>query len=403
METADLVKTLLKADEECRILRDRVALLEKTHRLRERDARALTATPSGVAADSKKTRARTLTLPLEAVSMLSSKAGDINMMVKEQKKLLEELKQLQTILESSAADTVRANELNTQLKQRIGYTEGETIFHLQDAIKEVAQVNGLKNEILQLLSAREAVQATLKRQTEHMRAYLTELVASRSLDEQREEAEQQLKEKKAELEGIREEIQSMQRLLERKEKQLENEKPVDELQLAQRAENERRMMIHRLEKEEEGIRQNEISIRHRSMQITKLERRIEMIGDTLGCEGPNEERVDAEIVEQLRKEILVLGRRHQKREAQQEILDASIVDLDRRCTGLVRTTANVKKEMQRIQRNHRKYLNLQKKELELEQMTAEQEIGEIEREIEMLRHTTSRRGQKAQNSRIHQV
>ncbi|RNF02062.1 uncharacterized protein Tco025E_08451 [Trypanosoma conorhini] len=398
METADLVKTLLKADEECRVLREKVTLLEKTHRLRERDARALTAPPSEAAGGTKKVQARTLALPIEAVGELNSRAGDVTLLLREEKRLLKELKQLQTILEGSAADTVEANTLNTHLKQRIGYTEGETLFHLRDTIEEAAHMNGLKYEILQELRAREAVQATLKRQTEHMREYVTKLVASKELDEQRERAAQQLNEKRAELEGIREEVQSMRRLLERKEKQLENEKPVDELQIAVRAENERRTMLHRLEKEEEGLRQNEISIRHRSMQIAKLERRIEMIGDALAREESTDERVDAEIVDQLRKEILVLGLRHQKREAQQELLDANIVDLDRRCVGLVRTTANMKKEMQRIERNHRKYINIQKKELETEQMAAEQEIGEIEREIEMLRRVNTRRRQKAQTA-----
>ncbi|KAF8289586.1 hypothetical protein TcBrA4_0139910 [Trypanosoma cruzi] len=69
-----------------------------------------------------------------------------------------------------------------------------------------------------------------------MRGLLDDLVKSKELDEQRERAAQQLEEKKTELEGIREEVYSMRRLLERKEKQLEKEKPVDELLLAQRAE-----------------------------------------------------------------------------------------------------------------------------------------------------------------------
>ncbi|EKG01366.1 hypothetical protein TCSYLVIO_007631 [Trypanosoma cruzi] len=398
-EAADLVKTLLKADEECRELRDKVAALEKTCRVRERDARAVGATPSYGNGTLKKIKCRTITLPIEVFGELNSKAGDVTLLLSEQKKLLKEKKQLEEILRSSAAATEEANELNTDLKQRIGYTDGETLLHLKDASDTVAYKNGLKHDILQSLRDRETIQTTLKRQTQHMRGLLDDLVKSKELDEQRERAAQQLEEKRTELEGIREEVYSMRRLLERKEKQLEKEKPVDELLLAQRAENERRTVVHKLEREEETLRQNEISIRHRATQIAKLERRIEMIGDALGSEeNADEERVDAELVEQLRKEILSLSRIHQKCEARQELLDADITDLDRRSTGLIRTAANMRKEMQRIEKAHQKFTDAQKKELEMEQMAAEQEIGDIEREIEMLRRINSRRKQKAQRA-----
>ncbi|ORC91714.1 uncharacterized protein TM35_000053100 [Trypanosoma theileri] len=396
METTDLVKTLLKSEEDCRALREELATLEKTRRLKERGEMSISDDAINSSAISKSSKSRTLTLPIEAVGDLNSKAGELSLVVKNHKKLLRERKQLENILEGSIEQTAEAKEENEALKNTIGFSEGATLANLRDATDAIAAKNKLKHDILNALSDREVIKLTLKRQTENIKSLTEELLASKSWEEQRADAAEQLENKKTELNKLREEVQSMQRLLGRKDKQLDNKKPVDELALAKSAENDRRVVLHKLDKEQEYVRLNDMAIRHRALQIAKLEKRIEMIGDAVGGKDSDDddERVDIELLEQLRKEILSLGRLHIEANARLEALDADVADLDRRSTGLVRTTANVRKEMSRIEREHRKFVNAQKKEVEVEQAAVDYEIKLIEKEIEMLRQVNSRNGQR---------
>ncbi|KAH9593060.1 hypothetical protein LSM04_007829 [Trypanosoma melophagium] len=396
METTDLVKTLLKAEEDCRALREELATLEKTRRLKERGELSIADDTINSSAISRSSKPRTLTLPIEAVGDLNSKAGELSLIVKKHKKLLQERKQLEDILEGSMEQTAEAKEENEALRECIGFSEGNTLANLRDAADAIGLRNKLKHDILNALSDREVVRLTLKRQTENLRKLAEELVASKSFEDQREEAVEQLENKKNELNNLRAEVYSMQRDLGRKDKELDNEKPVDELALAKSAENDRRVVIHKLEKEQECVRLNDMAIRHRALQIAKLEKRIEMIGDAVGGnDSGDDERVDIELLEQLRKEILALGRLHIEGNVRLEALDADVADLDRRATGLVRTTANVRKEMHRIEKEHRKFVNAQKKELEVEQAAVEYEIRQIENEIDMLRQVNARNEHRA--------
>ncbi|KEG07591.1 hypothetical protein DQ04_09331000 [Trypanosoma grayi] len=395
METAELVNTLLKAEEDCRVLRDDVATLEKSRRFKLQDVSTITPPPTESGSISKASKGRTLLLPIEAVGDLNNKAGEVTLLVREYKKLLGEQKQLESILEVSLAKTAEANEENKELKKLIGCSNGEPVTHVKDATEAIAYANGLRHDVMKALVERDGVKVTLKRQTECLRKIATELVGTRNLEELREEAAQQLEKKRLELENIRDETDAMRRLLGRKDKMLEKEVPIDEVAVARAAETDRRVVMHRLEKEQKNVRLNEMAVRHRALQIAKLEKRIEMIGDAVGGdESAADERVDAELVEQLRKEILSLGRVYQECGARLELLDADVSDLDRRATGLTRTTANVKKEMRRLEKDHRKFTNFQRKELEVEQAATEQEIRDIEREVEMLRKVTACNGRK---------
>lgn len=386
MATTVLVKDLHKIDGECRSLRNSVIELERAQRLENSRGKMLTAAPELGHNGAGRKKSRSLLLPMDAVDAINRRAGELSLLVKEHKELLREREKLASILSDTSVQVKKAITENKDFKQRIGQTEDKTIFHVQGSVKNAARVNQLKFEVIKALQDRECIQETLKRQTENLKGYVNEYVSTKDFNERYEAAASQLREKKEKLESIRANIFSMQRVLEEKERQLAKEKPVDELAIALSMERDRRVALHKLEKAEEGVRANEMSIRYRVLQIAKLEKRIEMIGDALArnyrfADG----RADAGQVDDLFNKISLLNGKMNEMEAQLNGIDSEIVDLERRSSGLTRSTENSRKEIQRILQRHEKIKNIQSEEFREEQLAAEEEIGEIVKEIEALR------------------
>nr|CCD14378.1 unnamed protein product [Trypanosoma congolense IL3000] len=393
MEREELAKEFLKVEEECRQLRADVAILERARRYQSMDISSLALTPDQARSLSRNVKGRSIFIPMETVGEVNSKAGELHLLVKERQRLLRERSHLEEALNDATLQTTKAEEEHNEIKNLIGLTGHETLAYVKDMENAIATKNMLKSDIANALQDRETIQETLKKQNAFLNKMLTELATTDNIENDRANALTQLSEKQAELKSIRDEIYAMKRLLRRKEALLEKEKPVDEMALVKSAETERSVALYKLEKERDAVRINEHSVAHRAAQIARLERRIEMIGDAVGGEeSMDDERVDADLVEQVRKEIISLTRLHFDGSAQLELLDSDIADLDRRAAGLCRTTANVRKEMKRIEKEHKKYANAQRKELEMEQMATEHEIKEIEREVEALRQVSVRNG-----------
>ncbi|KAG8340269.1 hypothetical protein ERJ75_000191900 [Trypanosoma vivax] len=393
METAELVKTFLKVEEECRALRADVAVLERARRYQVSDTSTIALSTDKATTVSRNGKPRTVFIPIEAVGEVNNKAGELTLLINKRQRLLQERKHLESVLQQTAIQVAEAEEENNKYNEAIGLTGNESLFRVKDKTETVFIANQLKCEIENALNDRDAIQATLTRQNCYLKQMATQLSTTDNIEKDREAALQQLAEKREELKSIREEKYAIKRLLGRKEAMLEKEKPVDEVAIVKSAETDRSVVLHKLGREREAVRLNNLSIRHRALQIARLERRIEMIGDAVGGEeSAGEERVDAELLEQLRKEIISLTLLHFDGSVRLERLDSNIVDLDRRAAGLVRTTANVQKEMKRIEKEHKKYTNAQRKELELEHAATEEEIKYIEKEVEVLRQLTSRSG-----------
>ncbi|EAN79159.1 uncharacterized protein TEOVI_000324400 [Trypanosoma equiperdum] len=393
METAELARAFVNVEEECRRLRSEVAILERARRYQNEELSSLTLSSEQGKILSKNFKGRTIFIPIEAVGEVNNKAGELHLLVKERERLLRERSHLEAALQDATVRTTQAEEENNEFKRIIGLTGGETMATIREMTDAVALKNKLRLDIVNALQDREVIQETLKKQNNYLSSMVSELSTTDNIESDRANALNQLSEKQAELKSIRDEVAAMRRLLRRKEALLEKEKPVDELALIKSAETDRTVALYKLDKEREAVRVNDLSVCHRAAQIARLERRIEMIGDAVGGdESLEEERVDADLVEQLRKEIISLSRLHFDGSAHLELLDSDISDLDRRAAGLIRTTANVRKEMKRIGKEHKKYTNAQRKELEVEQEATEQEIKQIEKEVEALRQMSARNG-----------
>ncbi|EPY32166.1 hypothetical protein AGDE_08830 [Angomonas deanei] len=212
-----------------------------------------------------------------------------------------------------------------------------------------------------------------------------------SAEEQLEEGRAILTEKKKHLIELKEEHRKLDRNVRTKDKVLEK-KPTGatEEEIVRSANYDRQVALYEKSKEEDQIKLNELAVRHRAMEISKAEKRLEMIGDAVTGDGlDEEERVDVELVDELIEEIKGLYNLEIEARAKIDQVDAEVERIEYRVSALELTTDSTRKEMAKIEKDHKRYMKKIKEELNSEQQVNDRDISKLEKELETLRSEVS--------------
>lgn len=409
-----LSKELRLVDAEARKLRAEVARLEETFAAMQvapaEDDQSMNPAEGGsvvnggmavmVLPSEASTRARNTGSPVPPAFFdeLSKYAGEVSHEMSEYKQLHNELERMNNMQALGKKKNEAAHRTLNELYITAGWTPGEKHRYMcPTGFKDEA--SRLKRKMVELLQERNTAQAALERQNAELREIIAQIEGAKSISEIQARYQQELVDKKAELKTLSDDIKSIQRIIHQKDLIVAKEQETDVASKLRGVDGDKRVAQHRLVKEQEIVRQNELAIRHRALQIEKLQRRIELIGDAVGGDDTaGEDRVDVEHVEELRKEIEVLSRLRWESNSRGEVLDAEIENLQSQADGLSRVKASTKKEVARINCDHKRYTKNMSKEMQVQQRVADKELGDLEADIDMLQRGVSRQSTQSRVS-----
>lgn len=398
---ADLSKQLMELEQHAKVLRSEVDHLQATQRtiaisaateskmleIRQTSPPGSAAPPSrtGRGTKGKQQAGGLLPLPQDMIDDLAHKAGDVSVAMNAHRALQREMEALQLACEHARTKTLEAEQEYVSLVELAGADEdGKST--LAVGLKKRNDYMAALKQTVAAYRERELLRVQLQNQTAELQRISSLLEQTTNAEEQRTEAKAMLLEKQEALRQLRAKRYALTRSVNTKDKILEKpDSGPSEEEVIRSANYDRRVAQYELEKQAEHIKANELAIRHRAMQIAKMERRIELIGDAVGGNGLSEEqRVDVELIDGLMAEAESLYNLRAETDAQMGFLDADIEVMEYRVAAMHHTTASTQKELEKIDKDHSRYMALIKKEVEQEQMMNERDIVILEQEIERL-------------------
>ena len=243
-----------------------------------------------------------------------------------------------------------------------------------------------KKQLLDLYCDRSALERLLLQQTKDVESLSKDVQLYHSCDDALRELRTEVAVQEQQLCSMQEEIDGLHRLLKRKDKMFDTLKHKTEHKHVKELETSKRVTQAKLSGHKEQVRSNDIAIRHRAVVIAKLSQRLELIGDALtGEEGNHSERVDAEVVEGLRRETDILTKEHTENREKLSQLDADVEDLEHRAQTLTNAARIVDDEERRRKREHDKYLKLVEGQLDAQRLEAASYLESLREEIECLK------------------
>jgi predicted RNase H-like nuclease (RuvC/YqgF family) len=377
----ELTRELCVRDAEARRLRDEVLLLEKAN-----NANAIAWLDIADSA-SMAEGAFGAQYPIEFVDELQQKINEAKVAIGQYRDALNQ-RQLsrEEMLRKKMAVEERQKELDVLYSaakwkpgSKVGY---ECPIQLRD------EASMLRSKMVGLCEEHSACETTLRRQTEEL-IRLTELIASHSgAEEALFKAQERLKLLQSEYNDVAEEIQSLHRILKRKDRMLERSQR-DNAGSASRVrhcEAAKRVAHAKLQSHQDHVRQNDVAIRHRALQIAKLSKRIELIADAIGGdEGAAAPPVEVDVVNDVRKEVDELTKEQVELDRELSEVDREIEDLEGRIKTLSRAAQVAEDEEQRVRRNHERLMQAVEKHLIDADEEAKSHIMALQREIEQLK------------------
>eukprot|EP00796_Vickermania_ingenoplastis_P008687 gene8687-6108_t len=384
-----LSKKLRRLEMEAKTLRRDVQNLEKTqnavavtedteHRLAERD-------PS----------LGTLPIPIEMVSLLADRAGELFIAGNEHKALYEELDKLQTAAERAAAKAQEAEQEYVSLAELVG-GEGDdgvapaAVVGLRTRDAYLYKLRGLSELYVQ----RELLRNQLDAQTIELARLIEEEEGTSRTAEQKAEAEAALLEKRVALLEHKSEQKLLQSSVRRADFMLQRKSlsaPLEER--IRRAVVDGQVASAALDKTVERTKTSEMAIRARATRILMAERRLEMIAETISGGLENDERVDVDTFNSVMKEIEALRVLRLEGDYQTVTLDQDIEDISYKTNSIHHITLSTRAEREKVERVHERYMGLVQRDLEQKQAAHEEHIKALKDEVAAIRR--SRRQQEA--------
>ncbi|EPY41739.1 hypothetical protein AGDE_02185 [Angomonas deanei] len=352
-----LQKELQQLETRAKNLRSEVDYLESTHRNIE-VSQATTARASemrmsqenSIVPAKRKTRAskqpEPLGLPQDFVDQLVHKSGDVENLIKEHKQLNTEKAALQAALEEATRKAQEEEQQMVSLSELAGAdSDGKSALTI--GIKKKNEYQAALKGLVEDYNTRDTVKDQLLKMQAELERLAGLVEETISAEEQLEEGRAILTEKKKHLIELKEEHRKLDRNVRTKDKVLEK-KPTGatEEEIVRSANYDRQVALYEKSKEEDQIKLNELAVRHRAMEISKAEKRLEMIGDAVTGDGlDEEERVDVELVDELIEEIKGLYNLEIEARAKIDQVDAEVERIEYRVSALELTTDSTRKEM----------------------------------------------------------
>ncbi|EPY36072.1 hypothetical protein STCU_00769 [Strigomonas culicis] len=329
-------------------------------------------------------------LPHDFLDGLVQKAGSVDILVKEHKRLEAEKADILRILTETTTLAQEEEQEFVSLLELAGADEdGKSALML--GIRKKNEYTAALQSLIQAYRERESTKNFLTRLQGDLQEVAAHVEDTRSAEEQLLEAKDVLAEKRDTLNQLRAERYRLSHGIAHKDLILDRPVtgPTPE-ELLRSANYDRSVALYEKSKEEDQIKVNELAVRHRAMEIAKSAKRLEMIGDAVAGNGlDEEERVDVELVEELMSEIKGLYDLEVEARAKAEMLDAEIERMEYRGGALELTTDSTQKEMGKIEKDHKRYMKSIQRELSSEQQANNQNISKLEREVESLRSKVS--------------
>ncbi|CUG06446.1 Hypothetical protein, putative [Bodo saltans] len=190
--------------------------------------------------------------------------------------------------------------------------------------------------------------------------------------------------------SVQDEINANLRLLKRKDRLHTSASTRSTLPEMRDLDATKRVTQSKLSGHREQVRINEAAIQHRTIMIARLQQRLETIGDALlGDDTSNaHERVDATLLESLRKETEILTRDRIDNDARIAALDGDYDQLANRKRILQNALRVVEEEEGRRRKEHDKYTRLVDQQRDNQRASTDRTLHQLEDEVATLRSET---------------
>ncbi|AYU80005.1 protein of unknown function - conserved [Leishmania donovani] len=403
----ELSKQLMQLDNQAKALRNEVEYLRATKRSLEvsnttegklsemRDSTGSTAKSQRSRASARRSGTAggtSISLPQDFIDDLAQKRSDVEASIRTHKKLLREKEALQTALAKAEDATEAAEQEYLGIVEVVGIDTDGNSNSAVGLKKKNAYGIALKNAVA-VYQQRENVRIQMEGQSRELLRLAAILQETTDAESQRAEAVEVLAERKTKLEALRHECNTIARAAARREKIADrNQHGLTSEDYIRHSNFDRRVALHELSKEDNLIKQNNLAIRYRAMQIAKIQAHLELIGDAVtGDDMEEEERVDADIVEELAKEINDLYDSHLVANLRMDTIDCEIEKMVWRASALQHAKESTVVEMGRVRREHRRYLDELQKTVDKERVSNGQTIMQLQDELETLHRSSARK------------
>jgi hypothetical protein len=187
--------------------------------------------------------------------------------------------------------------------------------------------------------------------------------------------------------AVQDEINANIRLLKRKDRLHTSASTRSTLPEMRDLDATKRVTQSKLSGHREQVRINEAAIQHRTIIIARLQQRLETIGDALlgGDLSGAHERVDATLLESLRKETEILTRDRTDNDSRIAALEGDYDQLANRKRILQNAMRVVEEEEGRRRREHEKYTRLVDQQRENQRVSTDRTLHQLEDELTTLR------------------
>ncbi|KAG5501473.1 hypothetical protein JKF63_03302 [Porcisia hertigi] len=331
-------------------------------------------------------------LPRDFLDDLSQKCGEVGASVRAHNELRRDKKLLQDALALAEERAHEAEQEYVYAAEIAGLDEKGTSRSAAGSKKKNAYDSALKSTA-EAYRQRENARVQLEDQSRELLRLAAVLQETTDADSQRAEAVEALAERKAKLAALRHECDVIARATARRDQIAEKgQHGLTSEDYIRHSNFDRQVALHGLHKEDNLIKQNDLAIRYRAMQISKIQTRLELIGDAVigdGMEG--EERVDAEIVEELAKEINHLYDSHLLANIRMDSIDCDIEKMVWRAGALQHARDSAVVEMKRFYRDHQRYLDKLQKTLDKERISNGRTATKLQDEIDALHMSSARK------------
>ncbi|KAK7199174.1 hypothetical protein NESM_000887300 [Novymonas esmeraldas] len=403
----ELSKQLVELDSQAKALRNEVDHLRATKRsLEVSDATQTKISAmresSGSTARSRTQRSRaaaqraaaSTSLPQDFIDDLAHLCGDVESSIRAHRELTKEKETLQNALANAEERTTVAEQDYISVAE-VGGADDDGKSRTAVGSKKKNAFGSALRDAVEVYRQRENARIQLEGQSRELLRLAAILQETTDADNQRAEAVEVLAERKAKLAEIRRDRDVAVRGAARKDKIADkNQRGFTSEEYIRHSNFDRRVALHELSKEDSLIKQNDLAIRHRAMQIAKLQTRLELVGEAVigdAMDEDTEERVEAEIVEELAKEIDELYESHVVADLRMDAIDCEIEKMVWRAGALQHAKESTVVEMGRVDREHRRYLGELQKTLEQERVANGQTITRLQDDIDTLHRNSARK------------
>ncbi|CAG9576726.1 conserved hypothetical protein [Leishmania major strain Friedlin] len=404
----ELSKQLVQLDSQAKALRKEVEYLRATKRSLEvsnmtEGKLSEMRESTGSTAKSKSQRSRasarrsgtasstSLSLPHDLIDDMAHKCSDVEASIRTHKELLREKEALQAALAKAEDATEAAEQEYLGIVEVVGInTDGNSSSAI--VLKKNAYSTALKNAVA-VYHLRENVRIQMEGQSRELLRLAAILQETTDAESQRAEAVEVLAERKAKLEALRHECNTIARAAARRETMAgRNQHGLTSEDCIRHRNFDRRVALHELSKEDNLIKQNDLAIRYRAMQIAKIQAHLELIGDAVtGDDMEEEERIDADIADELAKEINDLYDSHIVANLRMDTIDCDIEKMVWRASAFQHAKDSTVVEMERVRREHRRYLDELQRTVDKERLSNGQTILHLQHELETLPRSSARK------------